>query len=120
MEKSIVFRQLCFWRRTAIRTTHILDGWSTRKQWSDRIRNDKSPYVYRRSILPGSRRISNDAGHCKSFFFALSLCSSTLVRRRTNRVRIPSVHLCHPNLLSPFSFINSVLPTNHLFGHHQP
>src|ERR1017187_6680607 len=28
-----------------------------------------------------------------------------------------SVHRCHPNLLRPFPFINSVLPTNHLFDH---
>jgi len=26
----------------------------------------------------------------------------------------------HPNLLSPFTFINSVLPTKHLFGHDRP
>jgi hypothetical protein len=31
-----------------------------------------------------------------------------------------SVHLRHPNLLSPFPIICSVLPTNHLFGHRQP
>jgi len=31
-----------------------------------------------------------------------------------------SVHLCHPNLLSPFTIINSVLPTKHLFDHHRP
>ena len=31
-----------------------------------------------------------------------------------------SAPLGHPNLLSLLTFINSVLPTNHLFGHHQP
>jgi len=28
-----------------------------------------------------------------------------------------SPHLWYPNLLSPFPFINSVLPTKHLFDH---
>ncbi len=46
-----------------------------------------SRFVHRYWIPLGKRAfISNDAGHCKSFFFALSLCSSTLVCRRTNRV----------------------------------
>lgn len=35
-------------------------------------------------------------------------------------LRILSVHVWDPNLLGPFSFISSVLPTNHLFGHSQP
>ena len=39
---------------------------------------------------------------------------------RTAFLGVRFVHLCHPNLLSPFPFIHSVLPTNHLFVHDQP
>jgi hypothetical protein len=39
---------------------------------------------------------------------------------RTASVSVLSGHLRHPNLLSPFPIICSVLPINHLFGHHQP
>ncbi len=39
---------------------------------------------------------------------------------RTASVCVASIHLRHPNLLGPSVFINSVLPTNHLFDHHRP
>jgi len=47
-----------------------------------------------RAIRPGPDKpgISNDAGHCKSFFLRLSLDSSTPVRRRTNRVCLCRFH----------------------------
>jgi hypothetical protein len=31
-----------------------------------------------------------------------------------------SVHRCHPNLPSPFAFINSVVPSKYLFDDHRP
>ena len=50
------------------------------------------------------RRISNDAGPCKSFF-RLITGSSTPLRHCTMRVlSAPSFNLWHPNLLSPFPF----------------
>jgi hypothetical protein len=60
---------------------------------------------------------------------ALSLTTpahSSFFRSRPLRWRTKGVRFClfrssvHPNLLSPFPFINAVLPTNHLFGHHRP
>jgi hypothetical protein len=42
------------------------------------------------------------------------------VGARTASVSVGSIQLCHPNLLSPFPFIRSVLPTNHLFDHDRP
>src|ERR1017187_8072288 len=39
------------------------------------------------------------------------------VGARNASVSVGSIHLCHPNLLSPFPFIRSALPTKHLFGH---
>src|SRR5271170_3138657 len=42
------------------------------------------------------------------------------VGARTASFSAASVHPCHPNLLSPFTIINSVLPTKHLFDHHRP
>jgi hypothetical protein len=42
------------------------------------------------------------------------------VGARTASFSAASVHLCHPNLLSPFAIINSVLPSKHLFDHHRP
>src|SRR6267143_2091209 len=53
--------------------------------------------------------------------FPLSLNSSTLLRQRTSCVSFCRFcSSCHPNLPSPFPFINSVLPTKHLFDHHRP
>jgi hypothetical protein len=43
----------------------------------------RSRLAARLGIVPESRGISNDAGHFKSFFFGLWLCSSTLVHSRT-------------------------------------
>jgi hypothetical protein len=43
-----------------------------------------------------------------------------IVGARTASLPAGSVHLCHPNLPSLFPFINSVLPTNHLFDHDRP
>src|SRR3984893_9518909 len=39
------------------------------------------------------------------------------VGARTASFSAAAVSLCHPNLLSPFTIINSVLPTKHLFDH---
>jgi hypothetical protein len=63
--------------------------------------------------------ISNDADHVKSFFFSLLQGSGTLLRRRTNRVLPdPLLFICVTLTCSArFPFINSVLPTKHLFDH---
>jgi hypothetical protein len=59
-------------------------------------------------------------------YFSAADClgSHTHPRRRANRVCLGLllVQLFHPNWLSPFfpRFIDSVLPTNHLFGHERP
>jgi hypothetical protein len=42
------------------------------------------------------------------------------VGARTASLFAASVHLCRPNVLSLLAFINSVLPTKHLFDHHRP
>jgi hypothetical protein len=68
------------------------------------------------------RAISNDAGRVKSFFtFFLFLITELAphfsAHARSVSFPVFSPHLWHPNLLSPFPFINSVLPTKHLFGH---
>jgi hypothetical protein len=49
-----------------------------------------------------------------------SLGAHFFLRARIASVYVACIHLCHPNLLSPFPVINSVLPTNHLFDHDQP
>jgi len=55
------------------------------------------------------------------FFFAYQWIRTYLcVGARTASFSAASAHPCHPNLLSPFPFINSVLPTKHLFDHHRP
>jgi hypothetical protein len=73
---------------------------------------------------------------CKGLINALSLTTPVLssvfrllyyqtrahlsVGARTASFSAASAHPCQPNLLSPFPFINSVLPTEHLFDHHRP
>ena len=53
-----------------------------------------------------------------SYFF---LSTNTPSPRHADRVSVAALfHLCHPNSLGPFRFINSVWPTNHLFGHYRP
>src|ERR1700676_1256622 len=55
--------------------------------------------------------------------FSLLYCQTRAhfsVGARTASFSAASVHLCHPNLLSPFTISNSVLPTKHLFDHHRP
>jgi hypothetical protein len=49
------------------------------------------------------------------YFLYYRVRAHFLVGARTASFPISSLHLCHPNLLSPFPFINSVLPTKHLF-----
>jgi hypothetical protein len=54
------------------------------------------------------------------FFFSTKTRTHFSVGARTASFTAASVHLYHPNLLSPFTIINSVLPTKHLFDHHRP
>ena len=54
------------------------------------------------------------------FFFSTKTRTHFSVGARTASFSAASVHLYHPNLLSPFTIINSVLPTKHLFDHHRP
>jgi len=54
------------------------------------------------------------------FFFSTKTRTHFSVGARTASFSAASVHLGHPNLLSPFTIINSVLPTKHLFDHHRP
>ena len=71
------------------------------------------------------RRISNDADRVKSFFkfFLLLLTGFAHTSSSTHELHLflllpfICVTLTCP---SPFTFINSVLPTKHLFGHHRP
>jgi hypothetical protein len=64
-----------------------------------------------RSVPVGLRAISNDAGHFKSFvLYIFALFEHTSSAERTAFVPVASVHLCHPNVLSLFPFINPVLP----------
>jgi hypothetical protein len=51
------------------------------------------------------------------FFLYYRVRAHFFAGARTASFPISSLHLCHPNLLSPFPFINSVLPTKHLFDH---
>ena len=102
-----------------IRGNHLLDDLVS--LLSGRWHDIEWPGSATKSANSHERGISNDAGRVKSFFFCLILNSSTHLRRRTNCVSLAaSVHLYHPNLLSPFTIINSVLPTKHLFDHHRP
>jgi hypothetical protein len=55
--------------------------------------------------------------HYLSVFSAEQLQALAL---RVASLSAASVHLWRPNLPSPFTFINSVLPTKHLFDHHRP
>jgi hypothetical protein len=71
-------------------------------------------------LLVNALSLTTPAGSRVFFFNCDSVRAHLFVGARTAFVSFASVHLCHPNLLSPFPFINSVLPTNHLFGHDQP
>ena len=42
------------------------------------------------------------------------------VGARSTSFSAACVSLCHPNLLSLFTIIDSVWPTKHLFDHHRP
>ena len=59
---------------------------------------------------------------CFSFFLFLitELAHTSPFTHEACLFRVFSPHLWFPNLLSPFPFINSVLPTKHLFDHHRP
>ena len=71
------------------------------------------------------RRISNDADRVKSFFkfFLLLLTGFAHTSSSTHELHLflllpfICVTLTCP---SPFTFINSVFPTKHLFDHHRP
>jgi len=69
----------------------------------------------------GLRVISNDAGRCKSFFLGVSGESNTHLRRRSNCVYFWSFcSSASPSVAQPWSFIDLVLPTSHLFDHQRP
>jgi hypothetical protein len=61
-----------------------------------------------------ARKLGSGCGSCCGIRLS-TLNSRTLPRRRTNCASFFRCcsHLRHPNLLSPFTFINSVLPTKH-------
>jgi hypothetical protein len=57
----------------------------------------------------------------QEFFLAMTGFEHTCASAHEPRlISAASIHLCHPNLLGPSVFINSVLPTNHLFDHPRP
>ncbi len=67
-----------------------------------------------------SGTISNDAGRVKSFLISLLPCSVTPLSLRRTVSLFGALLDCCPcptYSLGPCQFINSVLPTNHLFGH---
>src|SRR5580700_2152009 len=80
------------------------------------------------------RNVSESQSHCLinavslttpavSRVFSLRYCQTRAhfsVGARTASFSVAPVHRCHPNLLGPFTIINSVLPTKHLFDHHRP
>ena len=69
----------------------------------------------------GNGVISNDADRFKRFYVLFFLSTNAPSPRHADRVSVATLfHLCHPNSLGPFCFIDSVLPTKHLFGHDRP
>jgi len=72
----------------------------------------RSPQImkYGQSLTtPAVSRVFSLFYHCiRPHFF---------VGAQTASFSAASVHRCHPNSLRPFPFINSVLPTKHLFDH---
>jgi hypothetical protein len=78
---------------------------------------DKSPTRLPVLLIPsGKRAISNDAGHCKSFFSYLTLDSSTLLRRRRNCVSLKRIpHPAQVRLRDSWMVIQDV-PRLYLVG----
>jgi hypothetical protein len=80
----------------------------------------RSNWFLRRFHFSGNRVISNDAGRCKSFFSVELLQSNASRRRRTNASVLELLFICVTLTCSAVAFINSVLPTSHLFDHSRP
>ena len=75
---------------------------------------------YRTQVLVNAESLTTPAVS-RVFSVLFYQNSDTLLGRRMKCVFFcPSVHRCHPNRLSPFTIIHSVLPTKHLFDHHRP
>jgi len=71
--------------------------------------------------MSGYRVISNDAGRFKRFY-SWVFCARTHLCHDTRIACLwPYVFQSrHPNSSAHFGFIDSVLPTKHLFGHDRP